>query len=141
VIANPSSYAYFDGNRPAAAGGVQPFSDAANCTNYDRWPYGMQQRTGYVARLSEDQLKKQLLARPATYMVGELDTLPIAGFDASCPAMAQGQHRLARGKAYTDYIKQSYGAQPAFMIIPLCGHNARCMFTADNALPVLFPKQ
>jgi hypothetical protein len=101
----------------------------------------MQQRTGYAARLSEDQLKKQLLARPATYMVGELDTLPIAGFDSSCPAMAQGQHRLARGKAYTDYIKQSYGAQPAFMIIPLCGHNARCMFTADNALPVLFPRQ
>src|SRR5689334_22869697 len=48
VIANPSSYAYFDGNRPVAAGGVAPFSDAANCTNYDRWPYGMQQRTGYV---------------------------------------------------------------------------------------------
>jgi hypothetical protein len=141
VIANPSSYAYFDANRPSAAGGVQAFSDAANCTNYDRWPYGMQQRTGYVARLSEDQLQKQLLARPATYMVGELDTLPIAGFDSSCPAMAQGQHRLARGKAYTDYIKQNYGANPAFMIIPLCGHNARCMFTADNALPVLFPKQ
>jgi hypothetical protein len=86
-------------------------------------------------------MKKQLLARPATYMVGELDTLPIAGFDSSCPAMAQGQHRLARGKAYTDYIKQNYGAQPTFMVIPLCGHNARCMFTSDNALPVLFPKQ
>ena len=26
------------------------------------------------------------------------------------------------------------------MVIPLCGHNARCMFTADAALPVLFPK-
>ena len=140
VIANPSSYAYFDGNRPAAAGGVQPFGDSANCPNYDRWPYGMQERTGYPARVSEDQLKKQLLSRPATYMVGELDTLPIAGFDSSCPAMAQGQHRLARGKSYTDYIKQSYGAQPAFMVIPLCGHNARCMFTADAALPVLFPK-
>lgn len=141
VIANPSSYAYFDANRPVAAGGVQPFNDSANCVTYDRWPYGMQQRTGYAARLTEDQLKKQLLARPATYMVGELDTLPIAGFDASCPAMAQGQHRRARGVAYTEYIKQNYGATPAFMVIPLCGHNARCMFTADSALPVLFPKQ
>ncbi len=140
VIANPSSYAYSDGNRPVAGGGAQPFADAANCANYDRWPYGMQQRTGYAARLNEAQLNKQLLARPATYMVGELDTLPIAGFDSSCSAMAQGQHRLARGKAYTDYIRQSFGAQPAFMVIPLCGHNARCMFTADAALPVLFPK-
>jgi len=24
--------------------------------------------------------------------------------------------------------------------VDLCGHNARCMFTADSALPVLFPK-
>lgn len=139
VIANPSSYAYFDANRPVG-GGVQPFADAANCVTYDNWPYGMQKRAGYAARLSDEQLKKQLLARSAVYMAGELDTLPIAGFDSSCPAMAQGVNRLVRAKSYTDYLRQHYGAQPAFMIVPLCGHNARCMFTADNVLPVLFPK-
>jgi hypothetical protein len=90
---------------------------------------------------AKKQMKKQLVSRPATFMVGELDTLPIAGFDSSCPAMAQGVNRLVRGKSYTDYIKQNYGAQHPFMIIPLCGHNARCMFTSDTALPVLFPKQ
>jgi len=26
-------------------------------------------------------------------------------------------------------------------MVPLCGHNARCMFTSDTALPLLFPKQ
>ena len=140
VIANPSSNAYLDGNRPAAAGGVQPFNDAG-CPAYDHWPYGLQQRTGYAARLSQDQLKKQLRERPVTYMVGELDTRPVSNFDSSCPAMAQGQNRFARGKAYTDYIRQDYGANPVFMTIPRCGHSARCMFTADNALPVLFPKQ
>lgn len=25
-------------------------------------------------------------------------------------------------------------------LVPLCGHNARCMFTAELALPILFPK-
>jgi hypothetical protein len=25
--------------------------------------------------------------------------------------------------------------------VPLCGHNARCMFTADSVLALLFPKQ
>jgi hypothetical protein len=141
VIANPSSYAYFDSSRPVAAGGVQPFADAANCVTYDNWPYGMQKRVGYASRVSEEEMKKQLVSRPGTYMVGELDTLPIAGFDSSCPAMAQGVNRLVRGKSYTDYIRQNYGAQHPFTIIPLCGHNARCMFTSDNALPVLFPKQ
>ena len=30
--------------------------------------------------------------------------------------------------------------QLTFTTIPACGHNARCMFTADRALPILFPK-
>lgn len=51
--------------------------------------------------------------------------------------MAQGANRVARGRAYTDYIRQNYGAQPTVMLIPRCGHSARCMFTADAALPVL----
>jgi hypothetical protein len=25
-------------------------------------------------------------------------------------------------------------------VVPLCGHNARCMFTAEPVLPLLFPK-
>jgi hypothetical protein len=25
-------------------------------------------------------------------------------------------------------------------MIPLCGHNARCMFTAEPALALIFPK-
>jgi len=26
------------------------------------------------------------------------------------------------------------------VVVPLCGHNARCMFTAEPALAILFPK-
>lgn len=141
VVANPSSYAYPDPNRPVAGKPeYRPYSDSANCTGYDRWPYGFQQRAGYAARLTEDQLKKQLAARPVTYMLGELDTLPIAGFDASCPAMAQGTNRLVRAQAYTNYIKDALGVPLTFTVIPACGHNARCMFTAERALPILFPK-
>jgi hypothetical protein len=81
-----------------------------------------------------------VVARSAIYMFGQLDTLPLAGFDTSCPAYAQGPHRLGRGEAFVSYIKQKYGAQHKGMVIPMCGHNARCMFTADTALPVLFPK-
>ena len=141
VVANPSSYSYPDANRPVAGkSGYQPYGDSANCTAYDRWPYGFQQRAGYSARVPDDQLRKQLAARPVTYLIGELDTLPIAGFDASCPAMAQGPHRLARAQAFTSYIKEHHGVQLALTLVPACGHNARCMFTADRALPILFPR-
>jgi pimeloyl-ACP methyl ester carboxylesterase len=141
VVSNPSSYAYLDATRPAADGtAFRNFSDARNCTTYDRWPYGMQNRTGYTAKLTDDQLKKQLAARPVTYLLGEIDILPLGGFDGSCPAMAQGPTRLARGQAFGKYVNQKFGAKHAVTVVPLCGHNGRCMFTSEAALPLLFPK-
>jgi len=152
VVSNPSSYAYLDANRPsdnanpatpgrpaADDSGVGPFGDGRNCTTYDHWPYGLQGRTGYASKLSDDQLKKQLAARPATYLLGEIDILPLGGFDSSCPAMAQGPTRLARGQAFGRYVNKKYGAEHKVVVVPLCGHNARCMFTSDVALPILFP--
>jgi hypothetical protein len=124
----------------ATAGPFRPFGDAKNCAAFDQWPYGFQNRIGYSARLTGDQLKKQLASRPMTYLLGDLDTLPLAGFDPSCPAMAQGPTRLARGQAFGKYASEKYGAPHKMIVVPLCGHNARCMFTAEPALPVLFPK-
>jgi hypothetical protein len=140
VVANPSSYAYLDPRRPVGAAEVGPFEEGRNCTTYDAWPYGLQNRSGYAARLSDDQLKRQLAARPVVYLLGDLDILPLGGFDSSCCAMAQGPTRFARGQAYGTYVNQKYGAQHKVITIPLCGHNARCMFTAEPALHVLFPR-
>jgi hypothetical protein len=140
VVANPSSYAYLDDMRPVGDDpDFRPYPDRRNCTTYDTWPYGLQRRTGYAGTLTDEQLKQQLAAREVTYLVGQLDTLPLAGFDSSCPAMAQGVNRLARGQAFAKYV-QTFGARHEFAVIPLCGHNARCMFTAEPALPILFPK-
>lgn len=141
VVSNPSSYAYLDPTRPNADGSeFRPFADARNCTTYDRWPYGLHNRTGYASKVSDDQLKKQLAARPVTYLLGEIDILPLGGFDSSCPAMAQGPTRLARGQAYAKYVNQKHGAHHKLTVVPLCGHNARCMFTSEAALPIIFPK-
>jgi predicted esterase len=140
VVSNPSSYAYLDGNRPRESGGFGPFSEGSNCTTFDTWPYGMRGRTGYSLKLSEEHLRKQLTSRAVTYLLGELDTLPIGGFDSSCPAMAQGASRLARGRAYAEYVNERFGAKHKVVVVPYCGHNARCVFTADQALPELFPR-
>lgn len=141
VVANPSSYAYLDPERPTGANNeLRAFGDARNCTTYDSWPYGLKNRTGYTAKLSDDQLKHQLASRSVTYLLGEIDILPLGGFDSSCPAMAQGPTRLARGQAFAAYIAAKYKAQHKTVVVPLCGHNARCMFTAEVTLPILFPK-
>src|SRR5262249_24356424 len=117
-----------------------PFADAKGCSSYDSWPYGIQNRSGYSVRLSDADLKKQLATRSITYLLGELDILPLAGLHASCSAMAQGPTRLARGLAYSKYVNEHVGASHKALIIPACSHSARCMLTSERALPLLFPK-
>jgi len=160
VVANPSSYAWPDATRP------QPVNDAASdqakgawetekvhtnfsygpfdasaCPNYDRWPAGLENRTGgYTAKTPDEQLKRQLVGRPTTFLFGQVDTLPLGGFDSSCPAMAQGATRRARGEAYVKYINERLGANHAVRIVPECGHNDRCVYTTETVLPVVFPK-
>src|SRR5207237_2329690 len=77
VVANPSSYAWPDSTRPlpvedaapanAALGWKEekphtnfsygPF-EAVACANYDKWPFGLENRSGgYTAKLSDEQLQ------------------------------------------------------------------------------------
>ena len=162
VVANPSYYTYLDALRPttaamasrypALAPGYQPapaapapkafteFADAKGCTGYNQWPYGLEGRVGYAKNLPDSDLKRQLVARPVTYLLGELDILPLYTFDGSCSAMAQGPTRLARGVAYSKYVTEVLGASHRQVLVPACGHSARRMFTAEAVLPVLFPR-
>ena len=135
VVSNPSSYAYPESTRPVAV--------STKCPAYNRWPYGFDNRgSGYASKIPDEQLKKQLVARPTVYLLGEIDILPLGGFDASCSAMAQGPTRLARGEAFIKLVVEKYGAKDSKEVIAhLCGHNARCMFTSEEALPIVFPKE
>jgi hypothetical protein len=161
VVANPSSYAWPDASRPlpendgapenAIAGWKEEskahtaFSygafDASKVPAYDTWPYGLADRKGgYTAGTSDDQLRKQLAERPITYLLSQVDTLPLGGFDGSPPAMAQGATRRARGEAFVNYVNEHLGGHSNVLIVPECGHNARCVFTTDAVLPFVFPK-
>jgi len=160
VVANPSSYAWPDASRvlpvdegapaaavagwdketPHTAFSYGPF-DAAKAPAYDRWPYGLEGRTGgYTAKMSDDQLKKQLVSRRTTYLLSQVDTLPLGGFDGSPPAMAQGATRRVRGEAFVNYLNTKMGGSAKAVIVPECGHNDRCVYTTDAVLPVIFPR-
>jgi len=160
VIANPSSYAWPDATRVVpiddadASNAAEGWKSEAPHTNfrygsfdssrapkYDQWPYGLESRTrGYTAKTSDDQLRKQLTSRTATYLLSQVDTLPLSGFDDSPEAMAQGPTRRARGEAFVKYLRERWGAaNSTVLIVPACGHNSRCVFTSEIVLPVLFP--
>jgi pimeloyl-ACP methyl ester carboxylesterase len=163
VVANPSSYAWPAAVRPLPTGDADPAGadkealgpngekvnsgftfgpfDATKAPNYNHWPAGLEARTtGYTAKMTDDQLKKQLIERPTTYLLGQVDVLPLGGFDGSPNAMAQGPTRRARGEAFFKYVTETLGAKHNIIIVPECGHNDRCIFTTDIVFPTIFPK-
>ena len=162
VVANPSSYAWPAAVRPLPTGNADPTAadkealgpngekvnsnftygafDASKAPNFDKWPAGLENLGGYVANMSADQLKRQLVERPTTYLLGQVDVLPLGGFDSSPNAMAQGPTRRARGEAFYKYVDETMGAHHNAIIVPECGHNDRCVFTTDAVFPVIFPR-
>lgn len=160
VVANPSSYAWPDASRALPVGDTTPDNaalgwkterphtdfqywpfDAAKVPAYDDWPYGLEKRTsGYTAKMSDHQLRKQLVSRPTTYLLSQVDTLPLGGFDASPSAMAQGATRRARGEVFVKYLDDHLGAHAKTIVIPECGHSDRCVYTTDAVFPLIFPK-
>jgi pimeloyl-ACP methyl ester carboxylesterase len=160
VVSNPSSYAWPDATRPLLIDDALPantvlgwkddkphtaftfgtFADTAKAPTYDIWPFGLAGRkTGYTVGESDEQLRKQLISRPTTYLLSQVDTLPLGGFDGSPNAMAQGATRRARGEAYVTYLNTKLGAHVRVQIVPECGHNDRCVYTTDAVLDVIFP--
>jgi pimeloyl-ACP methyl ester carboxylesterase len=161
VVANPSSYAWPVASRPLAVGDADtvdaykeamgddaeevhsnfkygPF-DSTKAPRYNSWPKGLENREGYTAGMTDDQLRKNLVERPVTYLLGQVDVLPLGGFDDSPTAMAQGPTRRARGEAFMEYVNDSLGAKHKAIIVPECGHNDRCIYTTDIVFPVIFP--
>ena len=161
VVANPSSYAWPVAERPLPTGTANPATadkealgpngekvnadfqygsfDSTKAPNYNRWPAGLADRKGYTAGISDDQLRKQLVERPTTYLLGQVDVLPLGGFDSSPNAMAQGPTRRARGEAFFKYVNDVMGAKHKAIIVSECGHNDRCVYTTNAVFSTIFP--
>ena len=161
VVANPSSYAYLDSLRPRSSafpqnvaalppGYIAPpsanpgppfgrYGDSEDCTTYDTWPYGLNKRTGYTAKQSVEQLRRQLAARPTTYLVGELDILPLLWIRHVMPGNGPGADAARPRIGVRSVCEREFGAKHTTLVVAACGHSARCMFTADPVLAVIFP--
>lgn len=140
VVANPSSYAYFDANRPAAQGQFGPFVGAATCPDFDTWKYGMQKLPAYAAGRDAATLERHYVGLDLTYLLGAQDTDPNhPALDKSCAAEAQGPYRLARGLNYYHYLQGRHpGLSQRLVEVPGVGHNGDAIFTSSAGRQVLF---
>ncbi|BEU27437.1 alpha/beta hydrolase [Paraburkholderia sp. 22B1P] len=140
VVANPSSYLYFDDARPVSRGVFQHV-DTQACPRAVEWKYGLVDPPAYVAAQDATDIEARYAKRDVVYLLGMDDVDPRTHFiDRSCAAMAQGPFRLARGLGYFDYLQSRYpvGLTQRVVEVPGVGHDARRMLTSDCGMAVLF---
>ena len=134
VVANPSSYVYFDATRPHAA---------SNCRDVNHWRYGFVDTVPYVQG-DVKQMQARYLTRRVIYLLGDKDTDPNhSALDKSCMAEAQGVHRLERGNNYFAHMQKVAAAQSVSLRhtrveIPGAAHNADRMFNSACGISALF---
>ncbi len=135
VVANPSSYLYFDSYRPVP-------SIAATCSGFNSWKYGMENLPPYVT-LDAAALEARYVKRRVTYMLGMLDTDPNHPvLDKSCKGEAEGPYRLARGLSFTQYLRTRHpsGTNQDVAEVPGVDHDAHGMFTSACGVAVIFQR-
>jgi hypothetical protein len=139
VIANPSSFAYFDALRPCEDGGFLP-ADCDSCPGVNDWKYGMQGLPRYAGSQDAASLERGYVGRDVVYLAGMLDCDPAhPALDQSCAANAQGPHRLARAQAYYAYLRARHPQlRQTFHEVPGAGHSAEAMFTSTQGVRALF---
>jgi pimeloyl-ACP methyl ester carboxylesterase len=140
VVANPSSYAYFDTLRPSPGGGFAPYPIAA-CPGFNDWKYGLQDLPPYPPGVTAAALEARYVSRRVTYLLGQADTNPNhPALDKTCMAEAQGPYRLARGRAYVAYLRGRHqqGLNQALVEVPGVGHDGDAMLTSPGGLAALF---
>lgn len=134
VVANPSSYAYFSGERPEPA-------IAGTCPDYNHWKYGMEARPAYLADPPIAALERAYVARRVIYLLGTLDTNPNhPALDKSCMAEAEGPYRYARGHAYAAAMQARDAGTPNHHVwdVQGVGHDGDKMLTSSCGLKALF---
>ena len=126
VVANPSSYLWLGGERPAGAGFARP--DSAACPEWNDWPYGMSNRNSYASVANDALIRSRLTTRDVRILLGDADTLT-ANLDESCSANLQGRRRYDRGQALVRFMAQYFpGHGHRESVVPHVGHSSTDMY-------------
>jgi pimeloyl-ACP methyl ester carboxylesterase len=134
VVANPSSYAYFDSQRPEPA-------IAASCRGFNKWKYGLEARPPYLAAANPKDLEHRYVTREVIYLLGTFDDDPNhPELEKSCAAEAEGPTRYSRGHEYARLMARRNSGTPKHKVwdVPGVGHEGPKMINSPCGLQALF---
>ncbi len=134
IISNPSTYLYFDRERPVSV------PDGARVND---WRYGFDGAPGYVD-VGPRQSLERYLGRDVTIVLGALDTDRASPLlEVSPAAMAQGANRFDRGLHYDQHVRRlahAAGIPARHRLIQLAGvgHTADGVLAAPQIRQIVF---
>ena len=143
IVANPSSYLYFDNLRPQG-GAFAPYNTTW-CPNYNDYRYGLDRIVRYAGAASGSDLFRRYAARDVTYLLGSLDIDPRhPALDKQCGAEAEGANRNERGRGYLKHLMHLAGTSRlnhrAFEVQGV-GHDQEKMFGSTCGVEALFDRR
>lgn len=133
VVSNPSSYLYFDDDRPV------PFT-VAGCENFNTWKYGLRVAPPYVGAPPAPDVENAYIARKVTYLLDADDEDPNrSDLDKSCAGEAEGPNRLQRGVNYFQHLqsRHSTGFNQRLLLIH-AANSSRRLYASACGMDALF---
>ncbi len=145
IVGSPSSYAYFDDQRPLTDGSLGIFAGAPACPGFNRWKYGfVGDLPPYVAAAASSgvaALERRYVGRDIVYLVGASDNDPSHRYlDKSCAGEAQGPTRLARMQFFFQEMKLRAGGifKQRMWVVGGAAHNEARVFGSPCGRAALF---
>lgn len=147
VIANPSSYLYFDDERPQFNGSSFIFrtETGSSCHNFDHWRFGpLGANEKYVRKSAKSgwqELEEAYARKDVVYLLGTADIDPREkDLDVSCAGEMEGPTRFLRGQAYYDWLHKRHVTDwnQRLWLVQKVAHSAGKMFTSECGVAALF---
>ncbi|MFT5539087.1 MAG: pimeloyl-ACP methyl ester carboxylesterase [Alphaproteobacteria bacterium] len=138
IVANPSSYMYFDDHRPDGDGFARQLGGPSCPVNV--YKYGIEGRNNYMSRAPVAEMAARYRQREVLYLLGGEDKYSDArSLDRRCAARAQGPHRLARARNYMRYMDRFHTPhRHRLSVVPGIGHSSRRIFLSNEGMDAVF---
>lgn len=142
VVANPGRYMYLNEFRPASAfdGTFAIPKDAATCSRYNRYEYGVEDLNGYMAEAGVQRIRENTRKREVVLLLGSADNDPNhRGLNRSCRGNHQGRHRYERGLMFMAHLDRYFKPHNTHIVtVHDVGHSSSRMFKSKEGREVIF---
>jgi len=141
IVANPSTYMYFNGERRVGDTTNEFAVPEKPDPDYDDYKYGLKNLNRYMSAVGSEGIHNRFPSKYVIYLLGGEDTLE-AHLEQTPNAILQGTNRLARGQIYYHYLGHYFGKEirqtQKIAIIPCVGHDNAAIFSSEAGLKHLF---